>query len=101
MTTNKYYTIGKKKLFKLNRSLTGEGNRQTLKIIKDQFKEFKIKSIRSGRKVFDWNIPPEWIIKNAFIMDKNNKKIIDFKNNNLHLVGYSCSVNKFLKEMSF
>ena len=65
MTTNKYYTIGKK-LFKLNRSLTGEGNRQTLKIIKDQFKEFKIKSIRSGRKVFDWNIPPEWIIKNAF-----------------------------------
>ena len=97
MTTNRYYTIGKKKLFKLNRSLTGEGNRQTLKIIKDQFKEFKIKSIRSGRKVFDWNIPPEWIIKNAFIMDKNNKKIIDFKNNNLHLVGYSCSVNKFLK----
>ena len=50
LTTNKYYTIGKK-IIKLNRSLTIEGNRQTLKIIKDQFKEFKIKSIRSGRKV--------------------------------------------------
>ena len=98
MTTKKYYEIGKKKLFKLNRSLTGDGNRKTLNIIKSEFKEFKIQKIKSGKKVFDWKIPPEWNIKKAHIIDKKNKKILDFKNNNLHIVGYSQPINKFLKK---
>jgi len=98
LTTKKYYEIGKRKLFKLNRSLTGDGNRKTLNIIKNEFKEFKIRKIKSGKKVFDWKIPPEWNIKKAHIIDKKNKKILDFKNNNLHIVGYSQPINKYLKK---
>ena len=98
MTTKKYYEIGKRKLFKLNRSLTGDGNRKTLNIIKNEFKEFKIRKIKSGKKVFVWKIPPEWNIKKAHIIDKKNKKILDFKNNNLHIVGYSQPINKYLKK---
>ena len=52
----KYYQLGKK-LFPLNRSITGEGVRETLKILKKHIKDLKIKKIKSGTKVFDWKIP--------------------------------------------
>ena len=52
----------------------------------------------SKTKVFDWKVPLEWNVKDAYILDKNNKKIVDFKNNNLHLVGYSIPVNKFFSK---
>ena len=91
----KYYDIGKK-LFPLNRSITGKDTLKTLKIISKNFKNFKIKSIKSGTKVFDWKIPPEWNVKDAYILDKHNKKIVDFKLNNLHLVGYSKHVRLIL-----
>lgn len=48
------------------------------------------------KKVFDWKIPPEWNVKEAYVLDKYNKKIIDFKNNNLHLMSYSMPVSKIL-----
>ena len=54
----------------------------------------KIKYFRCNSKVFDWKIPSEWIIRKAYIVDKFGKKIIDFKNNNLHLVSYSENINK-------
>ena len=57
---NKYYTICKNKLYPINRSLTGDGVRKTLKLIKKEFKDLKIKKIKSGTKVFDWKVPPEW-----------------------------------------
>ena len=94
MSLNKYYFLAKKTLFPLNRSLTGEGIKKTLKIIKNEFPKLKIKKIKSGTKVFDWRIPQEWNISDAFIIDKNGKKIIDFKKNNLHVVGYSKPINK-------
>ena len=56
-----------KKIWHYNRSLTGEGTRETLIKIKNINSELKIKSIKSGTKVFDWTIPPEWIIDEAFI----------------------------------
>ena len=84
----KYYKIGKE-LFPLNRSITGKDTLKSLNIISKNFKNFKIRSYKCGSKVFDWKIPPEWNVKEAFILDKKNKKIVDFKNNNLHLVGYS------------
>ena len=90
---NKYLKIGKK-LFPICRSLTGIGTRKTLKIIKNQFKNLKIYQIKSGTAVYDWRVPAEWNIKKAFIMDKFGDKIINFQNNNLHLVGYSVPVNK-------
>ena len=98
MSVKKYYQLAKYSLFPICRSLTGGGVRKTLKIIKKEFPKLKICKIRSGTKVFDWNVPPEWNVKDAYILDKNNKKIVDFKNNNLHLVGYSIPVNKFFSK---
>jgi aminopeptidase-like protein len=92
----KYYNLGKQVLFPICRSLTGFGVRNTLKIIKKEFPELKIKSIKSGKKVFDWNVPPEWNVTDAYVLDKNGLKIIDFKKNNLHLVGYSTPLKKTL-----
>ena len=91
-----YYNLAEKKLFKINRSITGKGIVETLNIIKNQFRNLKIKKIKAGTKVFDWIIPPEWNVNNAYVIDKNNVKIIDFKNNNLHLIGYSKFVNIYL-----
>ncbi len=98
MNIKKVYNFTKKKIFPLNRSLTGEGNRKTLRLIKKLVPDLKIKSIPSGKKVFDWKIPPEWDIKYAHIKDKFDNKIINFKENNLHLVGYSIPVNKILNK---
>ena len=79
MFTNYFYNLAKKKLFPLNRSITGSGINETLKIIKKEFPKLKIHSVKSGTQVFDWKIPPEWNIKSAYVIDKFGKKIIDFK----------------------
>jgi len=81
---NKYFD----KLWKINRSITGNGVRKTHKIISGII-PIKRYEIKSGTKVNDWKIPQEWNVKQAYIMNAEGKKIIDFKNNNLHLVGYS------------
>ncbi len=98
MSERKYFELAKSKLFPINRSLTGRGVRKTLKIIKNEFPSLNIKKIRSGKKVFDWKIPAEWNIHNAYILDKKKNKIIDYKKNNLHIVGYSKPINKYLKK---
>jgi len=76
------------RLWPLNRSLTGEGNRETLKIL-SEISEMKISEIPSGTECFDWKVPEEWNVKEAWIKDMNGKKVIDFKENNLYLLGYS------------
>ena len=78
-----------KKLFPINRSLTGKGSLKTLKIIRSEIPNLKIKKFKSGKKVYDWKIPSEWNAYDAYVKDKRGRKIIDFKKNNLHLVGYS------------
>jgi aminopeptidase-like protein len=90
-----------KKLFPICRSITGKGTLKTLKIIKKEIKGLKIKRIKSDSKVFDWKIPKEWNVTEAYVIDKNNKRIIDFKNNNLHLVGYSFPVNTIMEKNEF
>ena len=99
MDKKKFLELGKK-LWPLNRSLTGAGVNQTLKILKNYNKKLKIIKFKSGQKVFDWTIPKEWVVNEAWIKDENGKKIINFQNNNLHLVGYSTSIKKkfFLKQ---
>ncbi len=93
--------INGKKIYKLAqaiypicRSITGKGNRKTLRIIKKIIPNLKIHEIKSGTKVFDWKIPNEWNPTQAYIVDPNKKKIVDFKKNNLHLVSYSIPINK-------
>ena len=84
-----------KTLFKLNRSLITPDNNKTLNLIK---KEIPIKMLgsKSSEKVYDWVIPKEWLVKDAFISDLKSNKIIDFKNNNLHLLGYSHSIDRVM-----
>ena len=94
----KYYNIGKNILFPICRSLTGKGVVKTLKIIQKEFPSLLIKKIRSGSNVFDWKVPFEWNVVDAYILDKKKNKIVNFKTNNLHLVGYSVPVKKSLKK---
>ena len=102
MNTRYFYNLGKKKLFPLCRSLTGKGNEITLSIIKKTLGKLKIIKFHSGKKVFDWKIPEEWNVSDAYVVDKFKKKIIDFKKNNLHLVGYSTpQKNKILSKKNF
>ena len=82
--------------FYINRSLSGKGTRKFLVNIKKKIKKLKIKEIRSGTKVFDWTIPDEWNVTDGYIMKRNGEKIINFKENNLHIVGYSAPVNQMM-----
>jgi aminopeptidase-like protein len=83
-------------LWPITRSITGEGVRQTLGHIKHQIPELKIKKVATGTKAFDWSVPEEWNITEAYIEDENGIKILDFLDNNLHVVGYSVSVDTWL-----
>lgn len=85
-----------KKLFPLNRSLTGKGNEKTFEIIKSINNKFKKKYFKSFNKVFDWKIPDQWEVKDAYIKLPNGKKICEFKKNNLYLPSYSIKVDKLL-----
>ena len=88
-----------KVLFPFNRSLTGKGVRQTISFIKNKInKNFTSKKIRSNTRVFDWKVPQEWSISNAYIEEIGGEKICDFKKNNLHVLGYSAPINKYLKK---
>lgn len=78
-------------LFPICRSITGEGFRTSLKILDDAMGGgiLKIHSIASGSKVFDWEVPAEWEINDAYIITPDGEKICDFKQNNLHVLNYS------------
>ena len=93
-----------KELFPINRSITGDGVRKTLRYIKNEIPKIKIKSVKSGSKCFDWKVPLEWKVNRAHISDLNNNILVDFKKNNLHLLGYSQPINKivsFKSKLSF
>jgi aminopeptidase-like protein len=98
MILDEYYNLAKKILFPINRSITGKGIKKSLEIIKKKIPNLKIYKIKSGTKVFDWRIPPEWDLYDAYVLDKNKKKIINFKENNLHIVGYSQPINKLINK---
>ena len=83
-------------LFPINRSLTGDGVRQTLSYINKILPELKIYEIPSGSPAFDWIIPEEWNVSEAWIGDENQNRLIDFETNNLHLMGYSTPVDKMI-----
>lgn len=76
-------------LWPINRSITGKGTRKTLTKIKEHLPDLKIHNIPSGTRAFDWIVPKEWNVIEAFIITPSGKKICDFHVNNLHLLGYS------------
>lgn len=77
------------KLWGINRSITGEGVRETLSLLRQHMPNLEIKSVSSGTKVFDWTVPREWKVSEAYVIAPNGDRILDFSVNNLHLVGYS------------
>ena len=90
-----------RKIFPIHRSLTGDGLRKTLACINDEICKWggsplDIHEVSSGTQVFDWTIPKEWKIRDAYIEDEKGNRIIDYKNNNLHVLGYSLPVNKWV-----
>lgn len=81
------------RLFPICRSITGNGVRETLNILKEEI-PLEIFEVPTGTPVFDWKVPKEWNITEAWIEDSQGHRIVDFANNNLHVVGYSIPVDE-------
>lgn len=80
------------RLFPIARSITGEGYRRSLEILKEVI-PFKYIDIESGSKVFDWTVPEEWNVTEAYIINPDGEKILDYKDNNLHVLNYSSPID--------
>lgn len=81
------------RLFPICRSITGPGLRKSLAIL-SEYLPLEIFSTQTGTKVFDWEIPQEWHIREAWLKGPDGKKIIDFSNSNLHVINYTEPVNR-------
>lgn len=81
-------------LFPLNRSLTGDGVRETLNKIQSRFPELVIHEVSSGTKAFDWEKSQEWLIREAYFEDELGNKHSQFSKNNLHVLGFSEEINR-------
>jgi len=82
-----------KELFPICRSIMGEGNRETLRLIQKHI-PIKIHEVPTGYQAYDWEVPQEWQIRDAYILDPDGNKIVDFKENNLYVVNYSIAVDE-------
>lgn len=88
-----------KKIFPYPRSITGDGVRQTLSDLAEYLgTESEVKltvhEVKSGTPVFDWTVPKEWKIRDAYIADEAGNRVVDWKKHNLHVVGYSTPVDR-------
>ena len=84
------------RLFPICRSITGDGFRQSLGIIREQVPEMLVFEVPSGTEVFDWTVPKEWNIRGGWIRRKNGETVIDFSNSNLHVLGYSLPIHRLV-----
>lgn len=82
------------KMFPYCRSITGDGVRETLAALREIVPEITVHEVKSGTKAFDWTVPKEWRIRDAWVKNSRGEKIVDFKEHNLHVVGYSTPVDK-------
>ncbi len=79
-------------LYPICRSITGEGIRRTLRMIGDRIR-LQISEVPSGTQVFDWMVPKEWNIKDAYIKDRSGRRVVDFQKCNLHVLNYSVPIH--------
>lgn len=93
MVTGKEMHALAAELYPICRSISGEGVRSTLRRIARDI-PLDIHEVPTGTQVFDWTVPEEWNIREAWIKDKHGRKIVDFANHNLHVVGYSLPVRE-------
>ncbi len=84
------------RIFPICRSITGDGVRKTLKILQEYCEDLQIYEVSCGTQVFDWTIPDEWNITEAYIETEDGHRIIDFEDNNLYVVGYSLPMDAWL-----
>lgn len=82
-------------LYPICRSITGNGVRETLRKLQEHI-PLKVQEVPSGTTVFDWKVPKEWNIRDAYIKDCHGTRVVDFQKSNLHVVGYSVPVRKTL-----
>ncbi len=83
------------RLFPLNRSILGEDYRKSLEIL-SEYIPFSTDEFLSGQRVLNWTVPKEWVIRSAYIEDDSGRRIIDYKNNNLHVISYSSPIDAVL-----
>ncbi|WP_421578286.1 DUF4910 domain-containing protein [Shinella sp. M31] len=76
------------RLFPIGRSITGEGVRRTLAILSDAI-DLAVREVPTGTEIFDWTVPQEWTVRDAYVRAANGKVVVDLAASNLHLVGYS------------
>ncbi|MGB0165825.1 MAG: DUF4910 domain-containing protein [Luteibaculum sp.] len=81
------------RLWPICRSITGDGLRESFRILQEII-PFELTEVPTGTKVFDWEIPLEWNVRNAYLLTPDGQKIADFQSNNLHLVNYSEPINR-------
>ncbi|MGH9502226.1 MAG: DUF4910 domain-containing protein [Terriglobales bacterium] len=82
-----------RELYPICRSITGDGFRQTLARLKKEI-PLQVSEVASGTRVFDWIVPREWNIRDAWVKDSRGQRVIDFQKHNLHVVNYSTPVHQ-------
>ena len=75
-------------LYPICRSITGPGFRETIARVGSRI-PLQVTEVESGSAVFDWTVPPEWTVREAWVRGPDGRSIVDFRDHNLHLVGFS------------
>jgi len=83
-------------LYPICRSITGQGFRRSMEILKKQV-PLELHEVPTGTQVFDWVVPKEWNIRDAWIKNSKGEKIVDFGKSNLHVLNYSVPINRKVK----
>lgn len=86
-----------KDLYPICRSLSGPGVRTTLAYIQQRLPGLQIMEVASGTQAFDWKVPDEWTIRDAYVANEAGERVIDFKAHNLHVLGYSEAVDTWVE----